>query len=148
MHRTTNVPVNYLCTGTFVHKLSTKHLCTNCWWIFWTSVCCPFVHKRLTNISDLCLLSVCAQTVDQYIGTKRKRKYNLNQDNNTLGKCKQLSQAESQTLVRYVGQQTVVRCFYFRAKNGISICCPNIGRPFAVQNFLLCTKESYLPRMV
>ena len=29
IYRTTNVPVHYLCTGTFVHKSSTKHSCTN-----------------------------------------------------------------------------------------------------------------------
>ena len=55
-------------------------LCTNDWRIFRTSICCPFVHKRLANISDVHLLSVCAQTVGRYIGTKRKRKFNENQE--------------------------------------------------------------------
>ena len=41
---------------------------------------------------DVSLLSVCAQTVDRHIGTKRKRKFNENQENNSLGECKQLSQ--------------------------------------------------------
>ena len=81
-----------------------------------TSNCCPFAVRLLSNVSDdECLLSVCAQTVDRYIGTKRKRKINENQENNTLGECKQLLHEKSQTLVRYVGQQTdskqVVRCF-------------------------------------
>ena len=43
-----------------------------------------FVHKRLTNILDVILLSVCAHTVDWYIGTKGKRRFNENQENNTL----------------------------------------------------------------
>ena len=108
-----------------------------------------FVHKRLTNISDVRLLSVCAQTVDRYIGMKRKRKLNENQENNTLGECKQLSQEKSQTLVRYVGQQTDSKRLsdvlvhkrlhgqiYIRllSEHRTSVCCP-----FAVQNFLLCT---------
>ena len=45
------------------------------------------------------LLSFCAQTVVLYIiSTKRKRKFNENQENNTLGKYKQLSQEKSHTL--------------------------------------------------
>ena len=115
MYRTTNVPVHYLCTGTFVHKSSTEHLCKNGWRIFWTSVCYPFVHKWLTNISDVHLLSICAQTVDRYIGTKRKRKFNESQENNILGKCKQLSQEKKSNIgpIHWTanGQQTVVRCF-------------------------------------
>ena len=38
-----------------------EHLCR----IFRTSVRCPFVHKRLTNISDDRLLSVCAWVADR-----------------------------------------------------------------------------------
>ena len=97
--------------------------------------------KRLTNISDVRLLSVCVQTVDQHIGTKRKRKFNENQENDTLGECKQLSQEKSQTFVRYVGQQTVVRCFSaqtvawadlypFAVRTSdvrlLSVCCPKL----------------------
>ena len=52
MYRTTNVLVHYLCTVTFVHKSSTEHLCTNGWRILRTSVCCPFVHERLTDITE------------------------------------------------------------------------------------------------
>ena len=75
-----------------------EHYCTNGWRIMWTSVCCPFVQERLTNISDDCLLSVCAQTVGRYIGRKRKRKFNEDQENNTFGECKQLSQEKIHTL--------------------------------------------------
>ena len=82
-----------------MHKSSTENVCTNGWRICWTSVCCPFVHKRLANISDVRLLSVCARTIDWYFGTKRKREFNENQENNTLGESKQLSQEKSQTLV-------------------------------------------------
>ena len=44
---------------------------------------CPFVHKRFTNISDVRFLSVCAQTIDRYSGTKKNRKFDENQENNT-----------------------------------------------------------------
>ena len=107
------------------------------------------MHKRLTNISDVRLQSVCVQTVDGCIRTKRKRKFNENQENNkALGECKQLSQEKSQTLVRYVGQQTDSKRLsdvlahkrlhgqiYIRLlpEHRTSVCCP-----FAVQNFLLC----------
>ena len=88
-----------------------EHLCTN----RRTNSCAQTVDKysgrqfadRLcTNGRRIFRTSICAQTVDRYIGTKRKRKFNENQENNILGECKQLSQEKSQTLVRYVGQRT------------------------------------------
>ena len=112
---------------TFVHSRLTMILDVSCF---------PFVHKRLTNISDVRLLSVCAQTADRYRGTKKNRKFNKKQENYTLGECKQLSLEKSQTWVRYVGQQTVVRCFsawlrgqiYIRllSEHRTSVCCPKL----------------------
>ena len=134
MYRMTNVPVHYLCTGTFVHKSSTEHLCTNSWQIFWTSVCCLFVHKRLTDISE----------------RKGKEKSMKIKKITLKEKANNYHRKKSQTFVRYVGQQTVVRCFsaqtvawadiYPFAVRGsdvrfLSVCCP-----FAVQNFLLCNE--------
>ena len=93
-----------------------------------------FVHKRLTNILVGSLLSVCAQMVDRYSETKRERKFNENQENNTrrmqaiiTGKTLD-SKRLTDFLVhkRSLGQIHIVRC-------------PNIGQPFAVQNLLLCT---------
>ena len=94
----------FLCTicaqiinRTFVHKRLTN-ICTQI-------LNRTFVHKRLTNIlvdrlqtvfCQIFRLTVCspffAQTVDRYIGTKRKRKFNENQENNTSAECTQLSQ--------------------------------------------------------
>ena len=95
------VPLHLLCTGSFVHKSSTKQLCSNGWRIFWSTVCCPFVHKQLMYIVVDRLLFVCERMVDRYIGTKRKRKFNENQENNTFGECKQSSQEKK----IYIGLQ-------------------------------------------
>ena len=109
-----------------------------------------FVHKRLMNIIlDLSLLSVCAQMVDRYIGTKRKSKFNENQENNTLGKCKQLPKEKvkhwSDTLD---SKRTENGCPMFQCTNGcvsrfISVCCPNIGRPFAVHLLSVCCPKRF-----
>ena len=147
----------YMCFLVYIygcHKVhwvrSRKNRCTNGWRIFWTSVCCPFVHKRLTNILDDCLLSVCAQTVDRYISTKGKRKFNENKENHTLGECKQFSQekqsihltANGQQMVdRFSSAQTVARAdlYPFAVRTLVNrllyACCP-----FAVRIFLLCTQ--------
>ena len=61
--------------------------------------CALLVHyKRLMNILDVSLLSVCTQAVDRYIVTKRKRKFNEIQENNTIGECKQLSQEKKSNI--------------------------------------------------
>ena len=98
-----------------------------------------FVHKRLTNILDVGLLYVCAQTVDEYFvrllsvcGTKRKRKFNENQENNTLGECKQLSQEKksdtldskrlSDVLVRKMLRGQIY--IHLLSEHRKSVCCP------------------------
>ena len=70
--------------------------------MFLCTICGQIVNqtKRLTNILDVNLWSVnaqtvdeyfgrpfavCKQTVDRYIRTKGKIKFNENQENNTLG---------------------------------------------------------------
>ena len=79
-----------------------------------------FVHKRLTNILDDYLLSVCA-----HIRMKGKRKFNENQENNTLGECKQFSPEQN----TYIGQQTVDRCF---SAQTVNVAWAD-SYPFAVQ---------------
>ena len=86
----------YVCVCSKIH--SKKLQISNGWWIFQMTVCCPLVQKRLTDILVNRLISVCAQTVDWYIGTKRKTMFNEKQEINTLVECKRLSQEKSSTL--------------------------------------------------
>ena len=49
--------VHYLCTGSFVHwqicaTIVKRKIVHKRWQLFRSSVCCPFVHKRLTDISE------------------------------------------------------------------------------------------------
>ena len=110
--------MHYLFTGTFVHKWSTGHLFTN-----GSSIRCLFVYiKRLTYISVDRFLSACAQTVERYIGMRRKgnsmkiKKITLYENANSYYR-KNASNV----------QQTVARCF----------CAHMVTRadlyPFAVQ---------------
>ena len=92
--------------------------------------------------------------VDRYIGTKRKRKFNENPENNTLGECKQLSHEKKSNIgpIRWTanGQQTDSKRLadvlvhkrlhgqiYIRlvSEHRTSVCCR-----FAVLNFLLCIR--------
>ena len=118
-HLCTNRQLN-ICSQTvdgYFGRQFAVRLCTNGSQIFRTSICCPFVHKRLTNISE------------------RKGKENSMKIKKItfLRECKQLSQEKSQTLVRYVGQQTLVRCYSAQPVAWADLY------PFAVQNCLLCS---------
>ena len=93
------------------------------------------------NISNVHSLSVCVQTVDRYIRTKRKKKFDENQENNILGECKQLSQEKKSNFgpIRLTanGQQTMSNVLVHKRLRGqiyirllsehrLSVRCPKL----------------------
>ena len=144
------------------------------WNIYAQIVNQTFVHKQLTNILDVSLLSVCAQRVDKYFGrpfavrlctngwpiyrNKKEKKINENQESNTLEECKQFSQEKkihtSDSKRTANGQQTIVRCFSAQTVAWADIY------PFAVQTsdilllsvccskFLLCTSSFFIEEII
>ena len=88
----------YICAQTadeyFGHQFGVR-LCTNGWRIFWTTICCPFVHKRLTDISEW----------EGKENSMKIKKITLSENASNYHKIK-----KSKNLTAN-GQQTVVRCF-------------------------------------
>ena len=117
----------FLCTICALEHLCTdrqpnKHLCTNVWLIFRTSVCSPFVHKRLTDILERKgkenSMKIKKITLEENVNNYHRKKVKY---------C----------VVWYVGQQTVVQCFSAQtvawaiyilllSKHWRSVCCPKV----------------------
>ena len=114
-----------------------EHLCT----YRQPNICAQTVDKYFGRQFAVRLCTnVCAQTVDLYIRTKRKRNFNENQENNTLGECKQLSQEKKSNIgpIRWTANVFLVHKrlrgqIYIRllSKHRTSVCCPKL---FAVYN--------------
>ena len=140
----------FLCTIRALEYLCTNHQPNICAQTveLWTSVCSPFV--RLMNISDDCLLSVCAQTVDRYIGTNRKREFNENQENNTFREWKQLSQEKNPCIRQQTDSKWLSNVLVHKRLRGqiyirlLSEHRTSVYCPFALQNFLLCSLRVHL----
>ena len=103
------------------------HLCTNGWRIFQTTVCCPFVHKRLTDISEW----------KGKENSMKIKKITLSENASNYHKINN----------PYIRQQTLVRCFSAQMVAWADLY------PFAVRTSdvrllsVYCTKFSavYLP---
>ena len=111
-------------------------LCTNGLRTFWTSVCCPFVHKRLTVISER----------KGKENSMKIKKITLKENANNCHRTKKSyicpirwTANEPQTVVRCFSAQKVAWADLYPIAVGtsdvrlLSVCCL-----FAVQNLLLC----------